>query len=396
LQKIGVKKFIPIIIFSLVISILSFPRFAYAGGHQELYIHGEHSRGGPIFHGSGSFGCLWAPGVEDSGTITIHNNYSQRIRVSNLALTMSVQKGNGEAYRATNDQELLETFARNMELTIKRKVAGIFNDTIFKGTFWDLLYEKNNPNKQGYNLPLLDKFNIGKGDTISLQYTVKMKESAGNELQGVKATVSFLINAHENPDVIPPDDGGDDNGGGDNGSPNDYSDHWAHDCIRTLLKHNVLKPYDDGTIRPDNYITRAEMAELVCRALGIEENNKLFSGYLDPLPKRERGFIIAGTEAGIFVGYPGKIFLPNRNISRQEMVVALVKAFNLNVDGEVELNFTDKDQIVDWALEYVKIAVYHQVVVGYPDNTFRPEANMTRAETFTIICKLLGLHSEHS
>jgi hypothetical protein len=384
----SVKRIISLIILSLIFSLcsLNFSNFAFAAGHQELYIHGESSQGGPIFHQAGSLGVLWAPGVEDSGTITIHNNYSQRIRVSNIGLTMDLQKQKGEVI---SNPELLESFAQNMELIIKKKVAGIFNDTIYRGTFWELLYQRDNPAKQGFNLPRLDKFNLGKGSSIELQYRVKMKESAGNQLQGIKATVSFLINASENQEIV-----GDDNSG--DYEVNDYEGHWAQDCISTLLKQDILKPYADGTIRPNNYITRAEMAELICRSFKIEEKNKLFSGYLDPLPQRERGFIIAGTEKGILTGYPGKRFLPNRNISRQEMIIALVKAFSKTIDDSLELSFVDSNEIGDWSLPYVKTSLKQQIIVGYPDNSLRPKANMTRAETFAILCKLLDYHHEHS
>jgi hypothetical protein len=249
----SVKRIISLIILSLIFSLcsLNFSNFAFAAGHQELYIHGESSQGGPIFHQAGSLGVLWAPGVEDSGTITIHNNYSQRIRVSNIGLTMDLQKQKGEVI---SNPELLESFAQNMELIIKKKVAGIFNDTIYRGTFWELLYQRDNPAKQGFNLPRLDKFNLGKGSSIELQYRVKMKESAGNQLQGIKATVSFLINASENQEIV-----GDDNSG--DYEVNDYEGHWAQDCISTLLKQDILKPNAEGFVSGDNWQPGSSVTE---------------------------------------------------------------------------------------------------------------------------------------
>ena len=55
------------------------------------------------------------------------------------------------------------------------------------------------------------------------------------------------------------------------------------------------------------------------------------------------------------------------------------------------MNFTDKDAISDWALNYVEIGTENNIITGYPDNTFKPQEDITRAEAFTMICKLLKL-----
>jgi len=78
------------------------------------------------------------------------------------------------------------------------------------------------------------------------------------------------------------------------------------------------------------------------------------------------------------------------------MIAVLTRAFNITLkDESLELPFKDKDDIGEWAVKYVKAGYESGVIVGYPDNTYRPKNPITRAETFTIICKLLGLH-EHA
>ncbi|HHY91370.1 MAG TPA: hypothetical protein GX503_06860, partial [Clostridiales bacterium] len=177
--------------------------------------------------------------------------------------------------------------------------------------------------------------------------------------------------------------------------PEDASGHWAHDCIKTLLEHGVISGYPDGTIRPDEPITRAETTVLIRNALQLISGQGALH-YRDALPSWARDAIQATSARKIFVGYPDGTFRANQNITREEMTVVLIKAFNIKLDGDISLPFRDRAQIGKWAEEYVEAAVQHEIVVGYPDNTFRPKQAITRAEAFTIICKLMGWHPEHS
>lgn len=395
MHKIQILKITSLLLL-IVITFTSFfytnNQIAYANNKIQpdltLYIHGEKSNGGPIFHTKGNIGNgLWAPGITRSGTIRIYNNYSDRIKVTNLGLKIKLEKLQGEEYTPVEDEKLYELYAKSMKLTIKKGTMLIFTNTIYDKSFFEMLYIKDNKNYQGYDLPLKNKFNIRKNKYIDLEYTVHMDENAGNELQGLKATVAFIINSHENPEYQKPDNNKKD-------KAIDTDGHWAHDCIETLLEHGIIQGYPDGTIRPENYITRAETAILIAKAIGLEEKEG-FTGYIDPIPAWVKGYIKAGTENGFIEGYPNKMFKPNNNITREEMITAAMRAFNKKIDEEFDINFTDKNAIQNWAFEYVRAGVYMNIIEGYPDGTFKPGNNITRAEAFTIICKLLGYHEEH-
>lgn len=361
------KPSILIIVFVLIFTIL-FSIFtwnldaAFATEAKEpdlsLYIHGENSNGGPIFHGAGNMGeGLWAPGKTESGTIRIHNNYSQRVKVTNLSLIMSLERISEDGYVAVTDMELYKKYAKNMELTIKKGTMLVFTNDIFNNSFYGMLYDKDNQEYNGYNLSSLDRFNVGKNKYVDLEYTVHMAEE---------------------------DD-----------PVQDTNGHWAHDCIETLIEHGVIVGYPDNTIRPENYITRAEVAALVARALGLKESTGYFTGYIDDIPEWSKDYVITTTKEGIFTGYPGKQFKANNNITRQEVTAVLMRAFGKELEEEIELKFIDKSDIDNWALEYVKTAVQNDVIDGYPNNTFKPDNYITRAEVFTMLCKLLEYHFEH-
>lgn len=389
-----------------------------------LYVSGGSSKGGPIFQQLGNIGGkgYWSPGKIATGTLRIYNNYSERVRISSLGLKMKLEKklSNGQ-YEVVKDKSLYELYAKNMKLAIKKGELPVFSNTIYDESFYEMLHGKVEfteeskaiqVNYEGFSLGALDKFNIGKNGYVDLEYTVRMDEKSGNEMQGLRATVDFLLNVDENPET---NDGGneDDNGTIKVASIDD--EQWYHDCIKTLLDEEIIQGYPhkamkiedyrNGTVKPEVYIevavkpqeniTRAEAAMLIGKALKLEEVEKFFSGYIDGVPDWAKGYILATTEKDIFEGYPGKLFKANNNITREEMTAILIRGFEKKYEKEIELGFIDKDEIAKWAAEYIKSAVENDVIQGYPDNTFKPKDYITRAEAFTIICKLLGYHETH-
>jgi hypothetical protein len=164
----------------------------------------------------------------------------------------------------------------------------------------------------------------------------------------------------------------------------------------TLLEKGIIQGNEKGEIKPDDYITRAEAAVLVGKALKLEPKDTIIPKYVDPIPKWARGYVNITSDEEIFKGYPFGFFRPSNNITREEMIAVLDRAFELTLeDKSLELPFTDKDEIGYWAVEHVKSGYEDKVITGYPDNTYKPNNKITRAEAFTIICKLLKYHETH-
>jgi tripartite motif-containing protein 71 len=85
-------------------------------------------------------------------------------------------------------------------------------------------------------------------------------------------------------------------------------------------------------------------------------------------------------------------FKPNATVSRAEFTVMLMNALKLTSDG-VKLSFSDSDKIVIWARQAVAQSVESGIVSGYEDGSFRPTANITRAELAAMIAKVYGARS---
>lgn len=88
----------------------------------------------------------------------------------------------------------------------------------------------------------------------------------------------------------------------------------------------------------------------------------------------------------VVVGYPDGYFKPNQKISRAEFATMLVKGFNLNCDLNRQAMFKDVPRD-NWANAAIAKAVDEDLLAGYPNRTFKPNANVTRVEALTSIAK---------
>jgi hypothetical protein len=66
-----------------------------------------------------------------------------------------------------------------------------------------------------------------------------------------------------------------------------------------------------------------------------------------------------------------------------------MQAFKYGSSENLELEFIDSDEIGDWSKPFVVKSVEMAFVAGYPDNTFKPKRNVTRAEAFTVLLKAI-------
>lgn len=136
---------------------------------------------------------LWYPDREDSGIIRIKNNF-KKIKVTNLGLEVDL-KTFIDGY---NEGDVYSSFVNNMKLTIKKGRFLFFDKDILDiRSIQELLYKANDDSYNGLILVDSDQITINKDDSIDLKYTLYMDEEAGEELESVKANVTFYINFNE-------------------------------------------------------------------------------------------------------------------------------------------------------------------------------------------------------
>ncbi|MBP8818927.1 MAG: S-layer homology domain-containing protein [Syntrophomonadaceae bacterium] len=165
---------------------------------------------------------------------------------------------------------------------------------------------------------------------------------------------------------------------------NDIKGHWAQAQIEKLVVAGAISGYPDSTFKPDQTISRAEFAAVLVKAFKLEaKNGKVFK---DTANHWAKDAIATAAAYGIVSGYDADTFAPDKFITREQMAVMISKAANLTA-LEGGKNFSDKEQVSDWARDAVNKASGHKIISGYPDNSFRPKANASRAEAVTVIAK---------
>ena len=146
--------------------------------------------------------------------------------------------------------------------------------------------------------------------------------------------------------------------------------------------------YPDGKVRPEGEITRAEACTIFFRLLTEESRDYYFTktnDYTDV--SRSDWFnnaISTLSNAGIVTGYADGTFRPDQPITRGEMAKIIANFARL---GGATKSFTDLSG--HWAKTYVELAAGNGWIEGYPDGTFGPDKKITRAETVTMINRVL-------
>ncbi|MCL2046744.1 MAG: S-layer homology domain-containing protein, partial [Oscillospiraceae bacterium] len=150
-----------------------------------------------------------------------------------------------------------------------------------------------------------------------------------------------------------------------------------------------IQGYPDGTIRPDNNITRAEVAMIIWRLLPANAQSTNSSGTFSDVANGAWYAVAINRLAslGILRGYTDGTFRPDAPITREEFTAIVCRFFDVAIDSS-ENPFSDVSE--NWAYEYILTAAANGWVEGYPDGTFRPKNDIKRAEVVTIINRIIG------
>lgn len=177
--------------------------------------------------------------------------------------------------------------------------------------------------------------------------------------------------------------------GGLTAENSDIKGHWAEATIQKWLDQGMAGGYPDGAFWPDNPVTRAEFIVLVNRAFDIPAfaSGVNFADVPDTAWYFED--IAAAVKAEIVSGYPDGTFRPEAFITRQEAAAVLERLLKDKASDVTA--FTDDDQITSWAKSAVQAISSAGIMNGYPDGTFRPQNPITRAETVVVLDRILEL-----
>ncbi len=165
---------------------------------------------------------------------------------------------------------------------------------------------------------------------------------------------------------------------------------------KAIIKYNkpFYKGYPGDIFKPENPISRAEIATVFARILGIEHNKVKNPDMFNDLEGHwAKDNIIRIAEYGasknkIISGYPDGRFKPNGNITRAEFAKMIatywdIKGFKPNIS---EANIKDiKDH---WAKDYIRALYNHRFVDLYSDKSFKPNQKLKRSEVSQILNRI--------
>ena len=151
--------------------------------------------------------------------------------------------------------------------------------------------------------------------------------------------------------------------------------------------------YGNGEVRPQNNIARAEVATIFFRLLTGDVRDETLTEtnrYCDVAATAWYNTAVSTmTKAGIVDGYPNGTFRPDAPITRAEMAKIISLFAKLD---KSESRFSDIAG--HWAEAYIRLAAGNGWIAGYPDGTFGPQRNITRAETMTLVNRVLNRQPE--
>nr|WP_305147608.1 S-layer homology domain-containing protein [Anoxybacillus gonensis] len=170
---------------------------------------------------------------------------------------------------------------------------------------------------------------------------------------------------------------------------------WAKDEIEVLASRSIIQGVTKDHFEPNKPITRAQFAVLLTRALQLP--TEVYKGVFTDVSSQmvwAAPHIEAAYRAGIVQGDKG-LFKPNDVITREQMATMLVRALaykNQHTKGNEPLTFADESAIAPYAREHVQLAASLQLIRGTVVNgklVFKPKANATRAESAVMLYRLL-------
>ncbi len=163
---------------------------------------------------------------------------------------------------------------------------------------------------------------------------------------------------------------------------------WYHTDIMKATNYNLMSGMGHRTFAPEGLSTRAQAAQV------LFSMSKEISPAYTPVFKDVSGnkwytpAVMWAHSRGVIKGYNDGTFAPDKNISRQDLVVLLYRYLGEPaVDNSALDGFSDKNSVQVYARNAMRWAVSNGIVKGYQDNTLRPEKTITRAELATIMVR---------
>ena len=158
------------------------------------------------------------------------------------------------------------------------------------------------------------------------------------------------------------------------------------------IHHAYIIGFEDGTVRPNANLSRAQAATIFFRLIDDNHRISIWSQENSFSDVHLNGWynnaISTLSNGGIIHGFPDGTFMPNQNITRAEFTAMLVRFMGFGHVTGMPSAFTDTEG--HWAQEFINTAHAQNWIQGFGNSTFRPDQPITRAEVAAIVNRALG------
>lgn len=193
---------------------------------------------------------------------------------------------------------------------------------------------------------------------------------------------------------------------------NDVQTHWAKNYIESLFRMGIVQGKSKGIFGPNDQLTRAEFVKIALKSAGIEPDiiqEGEEAPFKDvPLYSWFAPYVKKAKEIELIKGYDDGTFRPDQYINRVEAIKMLFSAFKFDLsyrstfaqpDDTADKRFLDIKKI-EWYFPYTEFAIKNRIMQGAPSLTnphvryFGPASPMTRAEMSKIAIKAIELSDQ--
>lgn len=159
---------------------------------------------------------------------------------------------------------------------------------------------------------------------------------------------------------------------------------WYKSYVDYVSDMGYMKGYEDGSFQPDSNITRAEFVTVLVNKFNPTTVSQVEMSDV-PADAWYNTYMRRAVAANYIQGYSDDTYRPEAYITREEAAVVLYRVYDLSPADSNVLSFTDNASISDWAQQMVNKLVAEDIICGYDDGSFQPQGNVTRAEVAVLL-----------
>lgn len=170
----------------------------------------------------------------------------------------------------------------------------------------------------------------------------------------------------------------------------DIAGHWAEQLIQHAATKGITNGFPDGTFKPDQLITRAQFTVMLVDILHLKNGDtELTFTDTDQIGEWAKEAVAQTVQAGIVSGYEDGSFRPNATITRAELAVMIARVLGMQTDTDATTAFVDDEAIPRWAKGAVNALHAKGIVNGRGGNKFVPNDTANRAEAVVVLLRVL-------